>query len=161
MSFLKELSALFLLIVVITTVKPSIINDLYSNILGRIVLIAIILFFTIHNTTLGLLVALCLIVASNQFFGANKIRIEGFTDPTTDPTTDPNTDPTTDPTTDPNEKEEEKEEDGVDRLTVQESNQPVDSNAIPVSKENFSSTEVAASSTPEKKQGFALMYSEI
>ena len=148
MSFLKELSALFLLIVAITTVKPSIINDLYSNILGRIVLIAIILFFTIHNTTLGLLVALCLIVASNQFFGANKIRIEGFTD---EPTSEPNKE---------EEKEEEKEEDGVDRLTVQESNQPVDSNAIPVSKENFSSTEVAAS-TSEKKQGFALMYSEI
>jgi hypothetical protein len=42
------------------------------------VLIAIILFFTTHNTTLGLLVALCLIVASNQFFGVNKIRIEGY-----------------------------------------------------------------------------------
>lgn len=78
MTFLKELFALFLLIVAVVIVNPSIINDLYDNILGRIVLIAIILFFTMHNTTLGLLVALCLIAASNQFFGVNKMRIEGF-----------------------------------------------------------------------------------
>jgi thiol:disulfide interchange protein len=78
MAFLKELFALFLLIVAVVILNPSIINDLYDNILGRIVLIAIILFFTMHNTTLGLLVALCLIAASNQFFGVNKMRIEGF-----------------------------------------------------------------------------------
>ena len=142
MAFLKELFALFLLIVAIVVVKPDIINDLYGNILGRIVLIAIILFFTIHHTTLGLLVALCLIVASNQFFGVNKMRIEGFKEGIN------------------GEEEEEEDEDEKEVEVVSPSinpgaMNPIDSASVSVAKDAFTSTDVAAS------EGFSSMYSII
>ena len=141
MAFLKELFALFLLIVAIVVVKPAIINDLYGNILGRIVLIAIILFFTIHNTTLGLLVALCLIVASNQFFGVNKIRIEGFKRREGLEGLE-------------EEPEEEKEE--VSPSINPDAMKPIDSASIPVPKSAFASTDVTPS-----EEGFSSMYSII
>ena len=140
MAFLKELFALFLLIVAITTISPNIINDLYGNILGRIVLIAIILFFTIHNTTLGLLVALCLIVASNQFFGVNKIRIEGFK--------------RREGLEGLEEKEDKEEE--VSPSINPDAMKPIDSASIPVPKSAFASTDVTPS-----EEGFSSMYSII
>jgi hypothetical protein len=140
MAFLKELFALFLLIVAIVVVKPDIINDLYGNILGRIVLIAIILFFTIHHTTLGLLVALCLIVASNQFFGVNKMRIEGFKEGINGEEED---------------DEEKKEVDVVSPSINPGAMNPIDSASVSVAKDAFTSTDVAAS------EGFSSMYSII
>jgi len=140
MAFLKELFALFLLIVAIVVVKPDIINDLYGNILGRIVLIAIILFFTIHHTTLGLLVALCLIVASNQFFGVNKMRIEGFGEGINGEEED---------------DEEKKEVDVVSPSINPGAMNPIDSASVSVAKDAFTSTDVAAS------EGFSSMYSII
>ena len=134
MAFLKELFALFLLIVAIVAVKPEIISDIYDTILGRIVLIAIILFFTIHHATLGLLVALCLIVASNQFFGANRMMIEGNTNMLTNET-------------------ENKEEETPSRND--EALKPVDSNTLPVVKEAFSSIEV------KPLDGFSSQYSTV
>lgn len=65
-------SGLFILLVVILLVKPIFYNNLYNNILGRVVLIAILLFFSINNVTLGLLVALIIIIGTNMFF------VEGF-----------------------------------------------------------------------------------
>jgi thiol:disulfide interchange protein len=135
MSFLKELFALFLLIVAVVIVNPSIINDLYDNILGRIVLIAIILFFTMHNTTLGLLVALCLIAASNQFFGVNKMRIEGF---------------------EPLNPASLSEED-ISPSRNDESMKPKNSASIPVSKDLFSS----ANEVMPMEEGFQSLYSII
>ena len=59
---------LFLLLVIILVVNPRVIHTIYSNILGRVVLIGFIIFLTMNNMTLGLLAALCLIIASNMFF---------------------------------------------------------------------------------------------
>jgi hypothetical protein len=140
MAFLKELFALFLLIVAIVAVKPEIISDIYDTILGRIVLIAIILFFTIHHATLGLLVALCLIVASNQFFGANRMMIEGNTNMLTNETEN---------------NEEEEEEEQVTPSRNDEALKPVDSNTLPVVKEAFSSIEV------KPLDGFSSQYSTV
>ena len=134
MSFLKELFALFLLIVAVVIVNPSIINDLYDNILGRIVLIAIILFFTMHNTTLGLLVALCLIAASNQFFGVNKMRIEGL-----------------EPLNPVSLSED------ISPSRNDESMKPKNSASIPVSKDLFSS----ANEVMPMEEGFQSLYSII
>jgi hypothetical protein len=145
MAFLKELFALFLLIVAITAIKPEIINDLYGNILGRIVLIAIILFFTTHNTTLGLLVALCLIAASNQFFGANKMGIEGYKN---------NSKKGLEGLEGLEDKEKEEKEEEVSP-SINEL-KPKDSASIPVSKEVFRSTDVAP-----KEEGFTMPYSII
>jgi hypothetical protein len=66
------LGLLFTMLVVILIVSPRSINNMYNNILGRVGLIALIIFFAMHNVTLGLLVALCIIVASNMYM------FEGF-----------------------------------------------------------------------------------
>ena len=66
------LGVIFTMLVVVLIVSPSTINNMYNNILGRVGLIALIIFFAMHNVTLGLLVALCVIVASNMSM------VEGF-----------------------------------------------------------------------------------
>ena len=66
------LGLIFTMLVVVLIVSPSTINNMYNNILGRVGLIALIIFFAMHNVTLGLLVALCVIVASNMSM------VEGF-----------------------------------------------------------------------------------
>ncbi len=57
MQKIHGLIGLFLMLVVIIVVSPGMINNIYDTILGRIVLLGIVIFFTTHNTTLGLLVA--------------------------------------------------------------------------------------------------------
>ena len=66
------LGVIFTMLVVVLIVSPSTINNMYNNILGRVGLIALIIFFAMHNVTLGLLTALCVIVASNMSM------VEGF-----------------------------------------------------------------------------------
>ena len=66
------LGLIFTMLVVVLIVSPSTINNMYNNILGRVGLIALIIFFAMHNVTLGLLVALCVIIASNMHM------VEGF-----------------------------------------------------------------------------------
>jgi hypothetical protein len=121
--------------------NPRIINDVNKSVLGRIALIGLVIYFTCHNTTLGLLVALCLIIGINMFV------MEGIDE------------------TLAQEEEEEKpvtmsteEEDGVDTQTAHESIQPVESNTIPVSKDTFSSVDVAPLNPEDRKEGFAVIY---
>ena len=63
---------LFTMLVIILIVSPRSINQMYNNILGRVGLIALIIFCAMNNVTLGLLVALCVIVATNMY------KFEGF-----------------------------------------------------------------------------------
>jgi hypothetical protein len=63
---------LFTMLVIILIVSPRSINQMYNNILGRVGLIALIIFFSMNNVTLGLLVALCIIIATNMY------KFEGF-----------------------------------------------------------------------------------
>lgn len=134
---------LFLLLIVVFLVKPGVINNIYDTILGRIVLLGIVIFFTSHNTTLGLLVALCLIVASNKFLIEGNENMEQTLE---------------------KEKEEEKESEevtGVDPITAHESIQPLDSATVPVKKSDYKSDEVKSAESVTDKQPFSLMYSEI
>jgi len=62
------IGSLFLALVVILTLKPKIINNIYDNLLGRVFLICVIIFVSMNNVTLGLLVVLVIITALNQFF---------------------------------------------------------------------------------------------
>ena len=71
--------ALFAVLVIILAVSPRIVNNIYSSFLGRFLLIAIVVFFSMHNVTLGLLVALSIIAASNQYGSFT----EGFESPVT------------------------------------------------------------------------------
>ena len=68
---------LFLLLVIILMLKPRVLFNLYNNILGRVVLIGVVLFFTTCNITLGLLAALCLIIVSNMFFMEGLTNLDG------------------------------------------------------------------------------------
>jgi hypothetical protein len=61
------IGSLFLALVVILTLKPKIINNIYDNLLGRVFLICVIIFVSMNNVTLGLLVVLVIITALNQF----------------------------------------------------------------------------------------------
>lgn len=63
----KSIGALFVALVVILAVNPKVINNIYGTILGRLFLVCVVIFFAMNNTTLGLLVALAIITASNQF----------------------------------------------------------------------------------------------
>jgi hypothetical protein len=63
----KTIGALFIALAIILAVKPILIHNAYHSILGRLILIALVIFFSMNNVTLGLLVALVIIAASNQF----------------------------------------------------------------------------------------------
>jgi thiol:disulfide interchange protein len=141
MQKIQVLFGLFILILIVMFMNPRIINDVNKSVLGRIMMIGLVIYFTCHNTTLGLLVALCLIIAINMFV------MEGIDE------------------TLASEEEEEKsvtmpmeEEDGIDTQTVHESIQPVESNTIPVSKDTFSSVDVAPLNPEDRKEGFAVIY---
>jgi hypothetical protein len=75
----NSIVTLFVALIIILAVNPKIVNDIYSTILGRLFLIGIVMFFSIHNITLGLLVALTVITALNQF----SSFVEGFESPVT------------------------------------------------------------------------------
>lgn len=64
---MKSIAALFVALIVILIVSPRTIHNVYNSILGRFLLIGIVIFFSINNVTLGLLIALVVIAASNQF----------------------------------------------------------------------------------------------
>lgn len=63
----QSIGVLFVVLVIILAVNPKTVNNIYSSILGRLFLIGVIIFFAMHNTTLGLLVALAVITALNQY----------------------------------------------------------------------------------------------
>lgn len=160
MQKIQFLIGLFVLIVVVLVLNPRVINDIHKTILGRIMLIGLVIFFTAHNTTLGLLVALCLIIAINMFFmeGIDETLLAeaktiGDDNVTSDSTMQQIKVSTTAL------KEEEDKDDGVDKQTVHESIQPIESAAIPVDKSAFSSTDVAPLDPDNVKQGFSLLYS--
>ena len=167
MQKIQVLIGLFVLIVVVLVLNPRVINDIHKTILGRIMLIGLVIFFTTHNTTLGLLVALCLIIAINMFFMEGIDATLSTPDATAITIVEDNV--TTDPTTqqikistekkDKDNKINVDNEDGVDKQTAHESIQPVESAAIPIDKSEFSSTDVAPLDPANAKQGFSLIYS--
>jgi hypothetical protein len=70
---------MFIFLIIILLVKPYVIHTIYDNILGRLMLISLVIFLTMNSVTLGLLAALCLIIASNMFFNIGSYNlIEGL-----------------------------------------------------------------------------------
>ena len=63
----KSIVALNVLLIIVLAVKPDMVTNMYSSILGRLVLIGAVIFFSMSNITLGLLVALVIISGLNQF----------------------------------------------------------------------------------------------
>lgn len=63
----KGIVALFVALAIILAIQPRMIHNMYNTLLGRVLIIAVVIFFAMHNMTLGLLVVLAIIVVSNQF----------------------------------------------------------------------------------------------
>jgi len=169
---------LFVILVVILIVNPLIIHNTYNNILGRVVLIALLIFFAMNNVTLGLLVALCIIIATNMYMfeglenmvetkvttgmpeDANKMATDKMaTDKmATDKTEGPRKKglipiPHPDGTMVASDKT-----DGVDREAVKSSLEAKPANSMPVNKSDFSSAEDVA---PSSKESFGSMSAHI
>jgi hypothetical protein len=165
---------LFVLLVIILMLKPRVLFNLHNNILGRVVLIGVVLFFTMNNVTLGLLTALCLIIASNMFFMEGLTNLSGLT------VGDDNIDGSLNNGNTINvetkeqvkaraiasgkdgarisELQEQAQEQGVDRTSIQESIQAKNPKTIPVDKSVFRSEEVNASD-PITTEPFMSSYS--
>jgi hypothetical protein len=79
MKYTYGILGLFALLFVTLMVNPRIIFKMQNNILGRLVLIAVVLLLTTTNVTLGLLAALCLIISSNMFFMEGMDNMDGKT----------------------------------------------------------------------------------
>jgi hypothetical protein len=174
---------LFLLLVIILVLKPRFILNMYNNILGRVLLIGVVIFFTTCNVALGLLAGLCLIIVSNTFFMEGLTNLDDQSNPdnmvqpgltigddnvtSDDPASKlnvitkakakENADGTTVIGDDLklSEIQAEAQSQGVDRQTIQETIQSKSSKAIPVEKSNFESTEVKANeSSTSVTEGF-------
>ena len=61
------IGALFVILIIILITSPKVMNQIYTSMLGRFVLIVVVIFLAMNNTTLGLLCALAIITAANQF----------------------------------------------------------------------------------------------
>jgi len=84
---IQSIGALFVALVIILAINPTIVHNMYSSILGRLFLILIVIFFAINNITLGLLIVLTIITALNQygsFVEATLPLVEGMENTTID-----------------------------------------------------------------------------
>ena len=75
----NSIVAIFIALIVILALKPKMVNNIYSSILGRLFLVSVVVFLSMRSVTLGLLVALTIIAGLNQFGSF----VEGFETPTT------------------------------------------------------------------------------
>lgn len=150
----KSIGALFVALVIILAVNPKVINNIYGTILGRLFLICIVIFFAMNNTTLGLLVALAIITASNQFGSF----VEGMDnqEPITigDDNSTPSGNDTTKITVMTKDQDKQKLSDlkqniaqGVDKEDIKAAIASKDSKQIPVDSSMNSSGEVSAASS--------------
>lgn len=79
MSYVNKEIALFILLTLVVLINPNWSTKLYSTILGRLVLVAILTYFATYNTTLALMVSLILIIGFNNYYTNVMYGIEGFT----------------------------------------------------------------------------------
>jgi hypothetical protein len=158
---------LFTALCIILAINPRIINHVYNTILGRIFLLAIIIFLSLNNITLGLLITLCLIIILNKFGnfaeGMDVMGQQSITTPQTigdDNATNPDTNSSkiqvqVNPTITPKMQTISNLKDkiaasvvggnGVDVQSMQQTIMPVDSNKLPINNNN-STDNVQASS---------------
>ena len=173
LSKIHGLGFLFIMLIVVLIVSPRSLNNLYNNTLGRVALIALIIFFAMNNVTLGLLAALCVIIASNMYMfegmenmtedEKNKLKDKVTTITTTIPTstTTPSSTTTTPSTTTSTSTTSNSTTTGtgVDKEAIKDAIQAKASNAIQVAKSDFASTEVEPTTAPSTttQEGFSLI----
>lgn len=162
----QSIGALFLALVVILALNPKIINNIYENVLGRIFLICVVIFFSINNATLGLLVVLVIITALNQFgsftegFQTNQVEKEG--QPVLTKGSVNNVKPIIDKLKKKISNLKEEKQDGTTGVNLQDlrnTTMAKDSNTIQVDKNMNSSEEVSPSTSsmlnPSLKENFS------
>jgi cytoskeletal protein RodZ len=173
LSKIHGLGFLFIMLIVVLIVSPRSLNNLYNNTLGRVALIALIIFFAMNNVTLGLLAALCVIIASNMYMfegmenmtedEKNKLKDKVTTITTTIPTSTTTPSTTTPSTTTPSTTTSTitptTTGTGVDKEAIKDAIQAKASNAIQVAKSDFASTEVEPTTAPSTttQEGFSLI----
>jgi hypothetical protein len=86
-AYQKEISISIIVIVVLIMVfKPSILGMMYNNMIGKLFLVACIVFLTLKHTIAGLLgVVFIAVIASNSVFEGNANK-EGYKDEKDDKT---------------------------------------------------------------------------
>jgi hypothetical protein len=159
---MQGIFGLFMILVIILLINPGFYNNMYNNILGRVFLIILMIFFAMNNVTLGLLVALIIIIGTNVYF------IEGMENQSTDaskPTTigdDTTVTSNVDSiqvTTRTDSSKDKKP--GVDRQSLEETIASKPSNHTEVNKAHFKSEDVIASSPPSTVEKFTSQYSGV
>jgi len=75
--YIKEL-ALFVLLTLVVIINPRWSTNLYSTILGRLLLVVILAYFAMCNTTLALMATLLIIIGFNYYYTSVMYGIEGF-----------------------------------------------------------------------------------
>lgn len=169
---IKSIGALFVALVIILAVKPSFVNNIYSSILGRLLLVSIVVFFSMNNVTLGLLLSLVIIAALNQFGSFS----EGMTNQSSVTIGDDNVKQKgqqkvlTDSLANAAKKISDLKKEiadgtiGIDKENIKLAIMPKDSKQIPVDSNMNSSSEVEASSSgmlnsnSAKLEGFSSFY---
>lgn len=158
----QTMGVIFLLVIIILAVIPKMVHNFYNTIIGRLLLISVVIYFTINNSTLGLLMALVIIAALNQYGSftegmrvADKLKSD---DSTTSDTTTSDTERDNsaigglvignrsktigDDITTETEKEKVT---GVDRQDIQNALASKSSNSIPIVISSSNTDEVSAS----------------
>ena len=160
----KTMGALFAALAIILAVSPRYIYNIYSTILGRILLIGIVVFFSMNNITLGLLAALAIIAASNQFgsfsqgtifegmvngttIGEDNVAQQGTQPVLTDEAVKKVTDTITQKISELKDKDKDKDVPGVDIESIKNAIMSKESKSIPIDLNAMKSDEVSASTT--------------
>jgi hypothetical protein len=146
---------LFVLFLALYLVNPSSIQNMYKTLLGRIILISIVIFFSMNNLPLGLLVGLIIIISSstcyyegfenNDVIDPSGVKIDAPT-PVVPPSSLKPKEDILSQTNIPN--------GGVDIQAIKDAVQSKPSNSLPLPSSQTSSTNVA----PSAKETFTSMY---
>lgn len=156
-SKLHILSGLFVFLVLILFVRPSLLGNLYASLLGRVFLVLVVLFFAMNNVTLGLLTALVIIIASNMFLYEGLDNMDSTSSDTLADNIASRVSTIKEKVqAKMNEPSVEEDTDGVDLETVKTSIQPKSSSTLPVSPPSSSEHVSPASTEP-----FTSMYAPV
>ena len=130
---------LFVLLILVLVIKPSVVKNMYNSFLGRLLLVSIVIFFAMNNMTLGLLSALVFIIFSNMI--CFKEGLDNMDSTTTD--TDSSTKAVIN-------KNQEDKEPPIDLETIKNSIQSKSSASLPTARPE--SSEDVAPATQESFQ---------
>jgi len=156
-SKLHILSGLFVFLVLVLFVRPTLLSNLYASLLGRVILILVVLFFAMNNVTLGLFTALVIIIASNMGLYEGLDNMDNTSsDTVADNIASKVSSIKEKVQAKMNEPSVEEDADGVDLETVKTSIQPKSSSTLPVSPPSSSEQVSPASTEP-----FTSMYAPV